>query len=79
MKSYHVVLIQLDNYENTFLGGLNNYGSIAEFVGQNGTPQQQAGESVTRGDRRRRELGLERPSPPLARLLLRSLAASGGN
>ena len=32
---------------------------MAEFVGQNGAFQQQAGESVTRGDGRRRELWLE--------------------
>jgi hypothetical protein len=36
-------------------------------------------ESVTRGDRRGRELGLEGSSPPLACLLLESLADSGGN
>jgi hypothetical protein len=53
-------------------------GSMAEFVGQNGAFQQQAGESVTRGDRRRRELEARSSSPPLARLLLESLAASGG-
>ena len=40
--------------------------------------QQQAGESVTRGDRRRRELEARSPSPPLACLLLESFAASGG-
>ena len=54
-------------------------GSIAEFVGQNGAFQQQAGESVTRGDRRRRELEARSSSPPLARLLLGSLTTSGGN
>jgi hypothetical protein len=32
------------------------YGSMAEFVGQNGALKGQAGESVTRGERRRREL-----------------------
>jgi len=47
-------------------------------VGQNGAPQQQAGESVTRSDRRRRELEAHSSSPPLARLLLGSLAAYGG-
>jgi len=46
-------------------------------VGQNGAFQQQAGESVTRGDRRRRELEARSSSPPLARLLPESLAASG--
>ena len=54
-------------------------GSVAEFVGQNGAFQQHAGESVRRGDRRSHELGLEGSSPPLACLLLESLAASGGN
>jgi len=52
-------------------------GSVAEYVGQNGAFQQQAGESVTRGDRRRRELEARSSSPPLARLLPESLAASG--
>lgn len=41
-------------------------GCIAKSVGQNGTSPGQAGESVTRGDRRRRELEARRPSPPLA-------------
>ena len=35
---------------------LRIYGSSAESVGENGTLQGQAGESVTRGDRWRREL-----------------------
>ena len=48
-------------------------------MGQNGAPQQQAGESVARSDRRRRELEARSSSPPLARLLLGSLAACGGN
>jgi hypothetical protein len=52
---------------------------MVESVGQSGTPQGQAGESVTRGDRRRRELEARKPSPPLDRLLLGSLSASGGN
>src|ERR1039458_8792957 len=55
------------------------YGSIAQSVGQNGAFQQQAGESVTRGDRRRRELEARSSSPPLACPLLESLAAFGGN
>src|ERR1039458_7388848 len=41
------------------------YGSIAQSVGQNGAFQQQAGESVTRGDRRRRELEARGSWPPL--------------
>ena len=41
-------------------------GSVAEFAGHNGAFQQQAGESVTRGDRRRRELQARSSSPPLA-------------
>jgi len=45
-----------------------HFGSSKEFVGQNGTSKGRPGESVTRGDRRRRELVLEDPSPPLARL-----------
>ena len=53
-------------------------GSVAESVGQNGTFQQQAGESVTRGDRRRRELEARSSSPPLACLLLECRTASGG-
>ena len=36
----------------------------AESVGQNGAFQQQAGESVTRGDRRRRELEARRRRSP---------------
>ena len=52
--------------------------SIAESVGEKDASQQQAGESVTRSDRRRRELEARSSSPPLARLLLGSLAASGG-
>ena len=55
------------------------YGSVAESVGENGAFQKQAGESVTRGDRRRRELEAPSSSPPLASLLLESLAASGGD
>ncbi len=47
------------------------FGSVAKSVGQNGTSQGQAGESVTRGDRRRRELEARSSSPPLARLPLR--------
>jgi hypothetical protein len=54
-------------------------GSVAQFAGQNGTFQQQAGETVTRGDRRRRELEARSSSPPLACLLLECLATSGGN
>jgi hypothetical protein len=61
-------------YENLYF-----YGSVAEFVGQNGAFRQQAGESVTRGDRRRRELEARSSSPPLACLLPECLAASGGN
>jgi hypothetical protein len=53
-------------------------GCMEESVGRNGASQQQPGESVTRGDRRRRELEARSSSPPLARLLLRSLSASGG-
>ncbi len=53
-------------------------GCMAEFVGQNGAFQQQAGESVTRGDRRRRELEARSSSPPLACLLLKCWTASGG-
>ena len=41
----------------TNIGTISFFGSMAEYVGQNGTPQQQAGESVTCGDRRRRERG----------------------
>jgi hypothetical protein len=62
-----------DNSEQSFNG------SVAEFVGQNGAFRQQAGESVTRGDRRRRELEARSSSPPLACLLPECLAASGGN
>jgi hypothetical protein len=54
-------------------------GSVAGSAGQNGTFQQQAGESVTRGDRRRRDLEARSSSPPLAGLLLECLATSGGN
>ena len=54
-------------------------GSIAEFVGQNGALQRQAGESVTRGDRRRRELEARSPSPPLACLPLKCWFASGAS
>ena len=46
------------------------WGCMAKSVGQNGAFQQQAGESVTRGDRRRRELEARSSSPPLACLLL---------
>ena len=56
-----------------------NLGSVAQSVGQNGASEQQADESVTRGDRRRRELEARSSSPPLARLLLGSLTTSGGN
>ena len=52
---------------------------MAEFVGQNGAFQQQAGESVTRGDRRRRELEARSSSPPLARLLLESWPPPAGS
>jgi hypothetical protein len=55
------------------------YGSVAESVGQNGAFRQQAGQSVTRGDRRRRELEARSSSPPLACLLPECLAAFGGN
>jgi len=48
-------------------------------VGENGAFQQQASESVTRGDRRRRELEARSSSPPLARLLPESLSAFGGD
>ena len=64
--------------EGCTLLALTLSGSSAEFVGQNGASQQQAGESVTRGDRRRRELWLKSSSPPLARLLLGCLTAFGG-
>ena len=47
-------------------------------MGKKGAFQQQAGESVTRGDGRRRVLEARSPSPPLACLLLESFAASGG-
>ena len=42
------------------------FGSVAESVGQNGAVRRQAGESVTRGDRRRPELEARNSSPPLA-------------
>ncbi len=52
-------------------------GSIAEFVGQNGAFQRQAGESVGCGYRRRRELEARSLSPPLACLPLKCWFASG--
>jgi hypothetical protein len=48
-------------------------------VGQNGAFRQQAGESVTHGDRRRRKLEARSSSPPLACLLPECFTASGGN
>ena len=51
--------------EPSWSATIPKFGSVAQFVGQNGTSRSQAAESVTRGDRRRREIKLESPSPPL--------------
>ena len=59
-------------------------GSVAEFVGENGAFQQAAGESVTRGDRRRRELvsseavAAARPPPAEKRDRLRGCDVRSG-
>jgi hypothetical protein len=56
----------------------DNNGSVAEFVGKGSEDSmfsvigwraysQERGESVTRGDRRQRELEFDSPLPPLAR------------
>jgi hypothetical protein len=78
-KMYQLHKMRAQSAGSPMSGQAKTKGCTAESVGQNGAFLHLADESVTRGDRRRRELEARSSSPPLACLLPECLAASGGN